>query len=81
YRSYLNEHGWPKTHGVDWAPFFTPQYYKRKIPVWTTYDPTGMLGEVEARSPRLFDVVLWGLVIGVLLGLFIVLGRLFFRRA
>jgi hypothetical protein len=79
-RSYLDEHGWPKTQGVDWSPFFTPQYYQREIPVWTTYDPTGMLGEAEAGSPHWFRTVLLGFVVGALLGLCIVLGRSFRQR-
>jgi manganese oxidase len=80
YRSYLDEHGWPKLQGVDWAPFFSPKYYQREIPVWTTYDPTGMLGEAEARTPRWPRVVLLGFVVGAVLGLGIVVGRALGRR-
>lgn len=80
YRSYLGDNGWPKTHGVDWSPFFSPQYYKREIPVWTTYDPAGMLGEAEARSPRLTRSILLSFVAGVLLALLIVWVRSLLRR-
>jgi len=80
-RSYLDEHGWPKTQGVDWAPFFTPQYYRREIPVWTTYDPTGMFGEAGASTPRWTRVGLLGFGIGALLGLLLVLGRSFGQRS
>jgi len=68
YRSYLDEHGWPKLQGVNWAPFFTPQYYRREIPVWTTYDPTGMLGEVAAPTSHAGRFMMLGFVAGVLLG-------------
>lgn len=68
YRSYLDEHGWPKLQGVNWAPFFTPQYYRREIPVWTTYDPTGMLGEVAAPTSHAGRFMMLGFVVGVLLG-------------
>jgi FtsP/CotA-like multicopper oxidase with cupredoxin domain len=68
YRSYLDEHGWPKLQGVDWTPFFTPQYYRREIPVWTTYDPTGMLGEVTAPTSHVGRFMMLGFVAGVLLG-------------
>jgi hypothetical protein len=61
--------------GVDWIPFFTPQYYEREVPVWTTYDPTGMLGEVSARTPRVGRAVLLGFVVGLLLGSLVVLAR------
>lgn len=81
YRSYLDEHGWPKTQGVDWAPFFSPQYYQREIPVWTTYDETGMFGEVEARSPRLTRSIVLSFVAGALLAFLIVLVRSLLCRA
>ncbi|MGH7898609.1 MAG: multicopper oxidase domain-containing protein [Candidatus Binatia bacterium] len=45
YESYLDERGWPVTHGIDWRPFFSAEYYRRKIPVWVTYDEPRMLGE------------------------------------
>ncbi|MGE0826385.1 MAG: multicopper oxidase domain-containing protein [Candidatus Binatia bacterium] len=67
YRSYLDENGWPKVQGVDWAPFFTPQYYRREIPVWTAYDPIGMFGEVPEAPPR----TLWAVAVGILIGLLI----------
>jgi FtsP/CotA-like multicopper oxidase with cupredoxin domain len=79
-RSYLDEHGWPKTQGVDWGPFFSPRYYQREIPVWTTYDPTGMLGEAGGRAPRWTRAVLLGFVMGALLGLLLVLRRSFGKR-
>ncbi|HXG21883.1 MAG TPA: multicopper oxidase domain-containing protein [Methylomirabilota bacterium] len=75
YRSYIDEHGWPKTQGVDWAPFFSPRYYKREIPVWAAYDPTGMFGEAGARSPRWPRAVALGFVSGAFLGLLLTLGR------
>lgn len=79
-RSYLDEQGWPKTQGVDWSPFFSPHYYKRAIPVWTTYDPTGMLGEAEARSPRLIRAMVLSFVAGILLAFLIVFIRSLLRR-
>lgn len=75
-RSYLDEHGWPKTHGVDWTPFFTPRYYQREIPVWTTYDQEGQLGEAEVRTPSFTLTVLVSLVVGIVLGSLIGLIRL-----
>ena len=80
-RSYMDEQGWPKTHGVDWSPFFSPRYYQREIPVWVTYDKEGMLGEAGVRTPRWTRAVLLGFVVGALLGLFVVLGRSFLRGA
>jgi hypothetical protein len=39
YKQYLSEAGWPKTRGVSFEPFFTPQYYQKQIPVWQSYAP------------------------------------------
>jgi hypothetical protein len=51
YESYLDATGWPVTHGIDWRPFFSPDYYRRKIPVWVTYDDMRMLGEARPVTP------------------------------
>jgi len=80
YRSYLNENGWPKLQGVDWTPFFTKEYYERKVPVWTTYDEPGMLGEAGAQAPRLSRAVLLGFAVGASLGGLIVLIRPLMKR-
>jgi hypothetical protein len=74
-RSYLNEKGWPKTQGVDWTPFFTPNYYKREIPVWAAYDKEGMLGEAEGRSSTHISTAFVGLLVGIALGSFLGLIR------
>ena len=34
YKSFLDERGIPKTHGMDLKPYFTKQFWERKIPVW-----------------------------------------------
>jgi len=75
YRSYLSDNGWPKMQGVDWAPFFSARYYKKEVPVWATYDESGMLGEASSRTPSLSRSGLLGFAIGVLLGGLIVLLR------
>lgn len=80
YRSYLNENGWPKMQGVDWTPFFTKAYYERKVPMWATYDESGMLGEAGNRTPRLSRTVLVGFVVGAVLGSLIVLARSRMKR-
>jgi len=70
YESYLDATGWPVTHGIDWRPFFSPDYYRRKIPVWVTYDDMRMLGEagLETPSPRITvaRMLLAGLLVGAL---------------
>jgi hypothetical protein len=46
YEEFLQEDGWPTTFGVDWSPYFTQAYYRKEIPIWQAYDPSGMFGSV-----------------------------------
>ncbi|WP_133718531.1 multicopper oxidase domain-containing protein [Methylocaldum gracile] len=46
YKSYLDENGTPKTHGMDLTPYFTKEFWERKIPVWQDWaDDWGSLAE------------------------------------
>lgn len=46
YKSYLEENGTPKTHGMDLTPYFTKEFWERKIPVWQDWaDDWGSLAE------------------------------------
>ena len=38
-KAYLDESGWPMTRGVDYAQYFSADYYRKKIPVWESYIP------------------------------------------
>jgi FtsP/CotA-like multicopper oxidase with cupredoxin domain len=45
YRSFLEENGTPKTHGMDLTPYFTKEYWQRKTPAWQNWaDDWGSLG-------------------------------------
>jgi hypothetical protein len=45
YKNYLDENGTPKTHGMDLKPYFTKEFWQRKIPVWQDWgDDWGSLG-------------------------------------
>lgn len=45
YAGYIDENGAPKTHGMDLKPYFTKEYWQRKIPVWQDwFDDWGSLG-------------------------------------
>ncbi|BBL75086.1 multicopper oxidase domain-containing protein [Methylomagnum ishizawai] len=45
YNNYLDDNGTPKTHGMDLKPYFTKEYWQRKIPVWQDWmDEWGSLG-------------------------------------
>jgi hypothetical protein len=45
YKDYVEENGTPKSHGMDLKPYFTKEFWERKIPVWQDYlDDWGSLG-------------------------------------
>jgi FtsP/CotA-like multicopper oxidase with cupredoxin domain len=75
YQSYLDEKGWPRPQGVDWTPYFTADYYRRALPVWSPYDPLGLLGEAGAGPAVSLRALLLALVIGLLAGTLILLLR------
>lgn len=45
YKNFLDGTGAPKTHGMDLKPYFTKEFWQRKIPVWQDWaDDWGSLG-------------------------------------
>lgn len=45
YDNYIDANGTPKSHGMDLKPYFTKEFWERKIPVWQDYmDEWGSLG-------------------------------------
>jgi manganese oxidase len=76
YESYLGDGGIPRLQGVDWTPYFSPAFYAGRVPVWQTYDPLGMLGDVAPESWPTLRPILFGGDIGLLLAvLFAVVRR------
>lgn len=67
YESYLDQEGLPESRGVSWDPYFTEAYYDRKIPVWSSYDPTGLFGQASSAEVSNIILVMFG-IIGVFLG-------------
>ncbi len=68
YKAFLGEAGQLKTQGMDWAPFFTKEYYQKKIPIWAGLDERGLLGQAGSKNFPLSYALLLGLGIGLLLG-------------
>ena len=44
YKDYVDENGTPKSHGMDLKPYFTKEYWERKLPVWQDHMADGSLG-------------------------------------
>lgn len=75
YESYLGDGGIPRLQGVDWSPYFSPAFYAGRVPVWQTYDPLGMLGDVAPESWPTLRPILFGGDIGLLLAVLFALVR------
>ena len=77
----------PKLQGVDVSPFFTKEFYQKKIPIWTMSDKQKLYGDIgkpkkqEKESNNLlpFDKTQIALLIFQLL-LFLVTVYLFIRN-
>ena len=44
YKDYVDENGTPKSHGMDLKPYFTKEFWERKLPVWQDHMGDGSLG-------------------------------------
>ena len=53
---------------MDWAPFFTQEYYQKKLPVWAGLEDFRLLGEAGARALPWSYALILGIGIGFLIG-------------
>ncbi len=77
YKSYLQANGKPEVQGASWDTYFTEAYWERTVPVWNSYDPTGLFGNVSLRPPSLLMMLLFalgGLLIGGLVAVWVMRG-------
>ncbi len=68
YREYMNANGWPKIQGMSWDAFFTAAYYRKEIPVWSSYLP-GLLDDAGEDRWLLWRLLGLALALGMLLAL------------
>lgn len=54
---------------------FTPEFYRREVPVWVDYDPVNRLADVTGSSRETIRFLLLGLVAGGWLAVLIALLR------
>ncbi|MDH4109516.1 MAG: multicopper oxidase domain-containing protein [Gammaproteobacteria bacterium] len=64
YREYLGEDGWPQTRGVPLGQYFTPEYYRKEVPIWQSYAP-GLFSEPGTDTRLLARVLLLAVALGV----------------
>lgn len=75
YEGYLRQDGFPKTSGMQWKKFFSPDYYVRKTPIWEDYDPDGMLGKIVGTGYLIPRYLTLGLSLGAFLAVLLVFWR------
>lgn len=81
FESYLEANGFPRVQGSDWHKFFTPDYYRKAVPVWLDYDPGGLFAEPTAPLRPLVQAMLFGVACAVLISLLALPLRRLRRRA
>lgn len=70
FEKYLTKNGFPNVEGtVDWQKFFTPEYYRKEVPVWYDYDIKGLFGEVDVPLSAVLKYAVFGFSVGGLLAL------------
>jgi manganese oxidase len=52
YKNYLQPDGSVTLHGRDLAPFFTKEFWQRRVPVWQDWDTTNSLGMPKGLIPQ-----------------------------
>ena len=79
YKSLLDEQGMPKMHEHLFDQVFDKDYYAKNLAVWTEGPFGALLGDAGLVSPNYLNLILFGLAIGVLIGL-LVLAILMIKR-
>ena len=71
YKEFLDEQGMPKMHDQLFDQVFNKDYYAKKQAVWAegTYAP--LLGDAGLLSPKYLQIVLFGLAVGLIIGLLV----------
>ena len=71
YKEFLDEQSMPKMHDQLFDQVFNKDYYAKKQAVWAegTYAP--LLGDAGLLSPKYLQIVLFGLAVGLIIGLLV----------
>ena len=80
YKNLIDEQGMPKHHDQMMGEIFDKDYYAKKQPFWQQSDYAAVFGDVALISPDVEKLVIFGLLIGIILGLLIVLMMVYKRK-
>ncbi|MDD1618523.1 MAG: multicopper oxidase domain-containing protein [Methylococcaceae bacterium] len=71
YKSYLDEQGMPKMHDELFDQVFSKDYYAKKVAVWGFGDFAPLLGDAGLIAPNYLQIIIFGLVAGLIIGLLV----------
>ncbi len=80
YKPLLDEQGMPKMHDELLSQVFNKNYYTKKQAVWGQGDYAPALGEAGLIAPDLLKIIIFGLAIGLIIGLLIYIAVVHQRR-
>ncbi len=71
FKPFLDERGMPKIRQQALSQIFNTNYYAKSQPVWDMAELSGLFGEARLLAPEHVKIILFGLIMGAALGLFI----------
>ena len=71
YKEFLDEQGMPKMHDQLFDQVFNKDYYAKKQAVWAEGPYAPLLGDAGLLSPKYLQIVLFGLAVGLIIGLLV----------
>ena len=71
YKEFLDEQGMPKMHDQLFDQVFNKDYYAKKQAVWAEGSYAPLLGDAGLLSPKYLQIALFGLAIGLIIGLLV----------
>jgi manganese oxidase len=80
YKNLIDELGMPKHHDQMMAEIFDKDYYAKKQPFWQQSEYAAVFGDVALISPDVKKLVIFGLLIGTIIGLLIMLIMVYKRK-
>lgn len=81
YQHLLDEQGMPHMHDELFDQVFNKNYYAKKLSVWGSGDYRETLGEAGTLAPDYPRILVFGLAVGLALGVILAVGLVIFRKA
>jgi hypothetical protein len=80
YKQLLDEQGMPKMHDELFDQIFNKNYYAKKMAIWGEGTFAPLLGDAGLLTPNYSRVILFGLTIGLIIGLLLLVVLAYKRK-